>query len=92
MPAPRTLPDGQDGFRELARAVVRRAAEQAKRGSADAICWLQDEQVLDTFVYIAGVDTRAVIALAQEAEQRVIRARARKILSELKRTVRYENQ
>ncbi len=70
-----------DGWRELVVAIVRHAGEEASRGDLDAIFWLQDPVILDSYVSVAGIDSRKVIGLAADAEQKVIRRRARELLA-----------
>lgn len=74
---------GGDPWRELMRGVVRRAGQEAKAGEVDAIYWLKDQAILDSFVLAAGLDCRAVKALAQAAEGRVIQEGAQRIIREL---------
>jgi cytochrome P450 len=74
-----------DGWREMIRAVVRKAGDDARHGKPDAFLWLQEPETLDTFVTVAGIDTRAVVQLARKAEQRVTKKRAKEILREIRK-------
>ncbi len=64
-----------DPWRELSRAVLKRAGDEARKGSVEAIYWLKDPETLDSFVLASGLDTRAVERFANREEQRLARAR-----------------
>lgn len=51
-----------NGARALAAAVIVRAAEEAREGNKEAIAWLRCEETRDTWLFLAGLDFRAVLA------------------------------
>ena len=66
------------GWRRLIAAVIRQAAIEAKAGNVPAIYWLQDQDTLDSYAIVAGIDSRKVKARAGRWLAQEIAKRARK--------------
>jgi hypothetical protein len=78
------------GWRRLIAAIIRQAAHKARAGDVRAICWLQDQDTLDTFVTSAGIDSRKVKAHAGRWLARELAKRARKFEAQARRSRQWE--
>jgi hypothetical protein len=55
-------PEHIDGLKRLARGVVARAAFEAKHGNPEAADFLYDPETCDTWLFMADLDTRMILA------------------------------